>query len=330
MTSQRSFRRIGSAAVAALTLVVASACGGASGGEEFASDTIKVGVFPSFNAIASYHEDVKKSLEDDGLKVEFVTVATPADAAPQLIGGKLQFALMDMTTPLVAASQGTKFSMVAPGADGTPLDDDGWSTANIWVAQDSDVTSVKDLTDRKFGVPAINSQIWLDIRTAVDEAGGDSSQIKWVETGRTGVEQVKGGNVDATTSAEPSGTANAKDPELRHLAGYQSAGGNLGYAFVTTQQFAEGNTDLVAKFQDAILAGNKAFNALGVEEKAALGQTIMPDAPIELLEAARYPVFKEEPVSEEDIAAGIERMEKYGMLDGSNAPSAEDMIVESR
>ena len=58
------------------------------------------------------------------------------------------------------------------------------------VVETSD-TSVEDLPGHRFGVPALNSQIWLDLRTAVDEAGGDSSKIKWVETGRTGIEPLR-------------------------------------------------------------------------------------------------------------------------------------------
>ena len=298
----------------------------AAGGEGFKGDTIKVGVFPSFNAVAAYTDEVKSSLQDDGVQVEFVTVATPNDAAPQLIGGKLQFALMDITTPILAASQGTSFTMVAPGATGTPLEEDGWSTANIWVAKDSDIKSIKDLPGHKFGVPALNSQIWLDLRTAVDEAGGDSSKIEWVETGRTGIDQLKAGNVDATTTAEPGGTAAAKDPELRHLTGYVSAGGNLGYAYVTTSQFAKNNPDLVKSFQDAILAGNAAFNAMSAEEKAAVGQKVIPDAPTELLQAARYPTFGEDAITGDNIQTAVDRMKKYGMLNDSNTPSADELL----
>jgi NitT/TauT family transport system substrate-binding protein len=327
MSIQRSSRRIASAAIAAATLLVASACGGGdANGEAFEGQTIKVGVFPSFNAVAAYTDKVRSTLEEDGHKVEFVTVATPADAAPQLIGGSLQFALMDMTTPILAASQGTQFTMVAPGAEGTPLEDDGWSTANIWVSKDSDIKSMKDLSGHRFGVPSLNSQIWLDVRTAVDEAGGDSSNIKWVETGRTGIDQLKGGNVDATTTAEPGGTAAAQDPDLRHLTGYVSAGGDLGYAYVATKQFATGNADLVESFKEAVLAGNAEFNAMSAEEKAQVGQKVIPDAPIELLQAARYPTFSEEPISDANITFAVDRMKKYGMLDDSNAPSADDLL----
>ncbi|UDY24587.1 ABC transporter substrate-binding protein [Nocardioides sp. Kera G14] len=329
MSSHRSSRRIALAAIAAAALTSLTACGGgsgAAGGKEFTGDTIKIGVFPSFNGLDAQAPEVAKALEADGKKVEFVTIATPAEAAPQLIGGKLQFALMDMTTPLVAASQGTKFTMVAPGAVGTDPNSDGWSTSTLWVKKDSPIKSFKDLEGKKFGVPALNSQLWLDLRTAVDEAGGDSSKIQWVETGRTGPDQLKAGNVDATVVSEPNGTAMKKDPTVRFIGSYAQAGGDLAYAFVSTQQFAKSNAALVGDFEDAIIAGNKAVNALDTAGKAALAAKVIPDIPSELLQAAVYPEFAETPVTDDNVTFAVDRMKKYGMLDGSAGITPADML----
>ena len=122
------------------------------------------------------------------------------------------------------------------------------------------------------------------------------------------------------------GTASAKDPDLRHLTGYVSAGGDLGYAYVATKQFAADNSELVQQFQKAILAGNKAFDAMSAKEKAAVGQKVIPDAPAELLQAARYPVFQKDEITSGNIEAAVERMKKYGMLEDSNAPTADDLL----
>src|SRR5690606_12868098 len=90
------------AAAAALTL---TACGG--GGDDAKSDgSVKIAVFPSFNSLSAYAADIKGTFKDHDLEVEFVTVATPAEGMPQLIGDKIDFALMDVTTPIVARSQG--------------------------------------------------------------------------------------------------------------------------------------------------------------------------------------------------------------------------------
>ena len=331
MTSPRKLTRLVAAGFVAAALATMSACGGSSaagGGKEY-TGTVKIGVFPSYQALPLYTDAATKAFKDAGIKVELVTVATPNDAAPQLIGNKLQFASMDMTVPILAASQGTQFSMVAPGSIGTALTADGWGTANIFVRADSDIKSIKDLPGHKFGVPALNSQIWLDVRTAVDEAGGDSSKIQWVETGRTGIDQVKAGAVDATTTSEPSGTAASKDPKLKHLTGFTSAGGNLAYAYVATKQFAASNPDLVKRFNDAMIEINKAYNASDVDAKAAFGQKVLPDAPVELLKASRFPAFQDKPVATDQITFAIDRMKKYGMLEGGKAPEASSLLPAS-
>jgi len=340
MTTHRSFGRIVATGAAFMTAAtVLAACGGGShsansgksgnSGKEY-TDTIHIGVFPSFSALAVSSDEAKKEFAKEGLKVQFVTVATPADAAPQLVGGKLQFALMDMTTPILAASQNTNFTLVAPVTKGTPVEKDGWGTANIWVKAGSPIKNLKELTGKTIGVPAINSQIQLDIRTAVDAAGGDSSKIKWVETGRTGVDQVKSGAVDATTTAEPSGTAMANDPKLRRLAGYASAGGNLAFEFTATKQFADANPDVVKKFEAAVLADNKAIDAAPLSAKVAAAQLLMPTAPKALLQKARYSSFQETPISAANVNAAIERMKKYGMLESGKAPKAADLLPGSK
>lgn len=326
--NSRFITKVAAAAAATLALTTLSACGAGGGDsdEEF-TGTVKVGVFPSYNALPIRTEAAKEAFAEEGLKVEFVTVATPAEAAPQLIGGQLQFAIMDMTTPILAASQGTKFAMVAPSNYGTPIGDDGWGSGNLWIGPDSDITSVEELSGKKFGVPAMNSQIWLDIRTAVDEAGGDSSTIEWIETGSTGITQLKSDRVDVTTTSEPSGTALEADKEVKHLSGFVSAGGNLAFEYVATQGFAETNPELVDKFEKAIIAGNTAFNAMSVEDKAALAQTILPEAPIELLEASRFPTFLEEEITVEAVSAAIDRMDKYGMFE-DEVPEPADLLAD--
>ncbi|WP_244928006.1 ABC transporter substrate-binding protein [Nocardioides sp. W7] len=326
MTNDHTFAKAVAAGISTIALVALSACGGSDGGDGEFDGTVMIGTFPSLNSLSLYTDAAKEAFEKEGLQVEFKTVATPAEAAPQLIGGQLQFSIMDMTTPITAASQGTDFAMVAPSNYGTPLFDDGWGTGNLWVAPGSDITSVEDIPGHKFGVPAMNSQIWLDIRTAVDEAGGDSSKIEWIETGATGITNLKSGQVDVTTTSEPSGTALAGDKEVKHLAGFVSAGGDLAFEFVSTQDFANTNPELVEKFERAVLAGNKAFNAMSTEEKAALAQTILPEASPELLRAVRFPTFLEEEIGEDSVKAAIDRMEKYGLFEDADVPAPEDLL----
>ncbi|MCA1983237.1 ABC transporter substrate-binding protein [Nocardioides nematodiphilus] len=323
---------VAAAAVAALSLGTLSACGSSSSGNANAASTgtVKVAVYPSFSSLGAYEAMADGAFKDAGLKVSFVTVNTPADVAPLLSSGQVQFGLMDMTTPVLAAAKASSAPFVfdAPATKGTPLTSDGWGTANVWVKKGSKITSVKDLQNSKFGIPQLNSQLWLDVRSNVDAAGGDSSKIQWVQIPdpTQNLTQIKSGQIDATTSAEPTGTGWAADPKVSHLAGFVSNEGHIAYSFASTKDFAAKNADVVDKFRTAIIDGNTAFNALDAAGKAKLAGTVNDKWPAELLSKARYSNFGVAAVSADDVQFSIDRMKKYQMLDASSSLKATDLL----
>lgn len=322
---------VAAAGAAALALGSLTACGSSSSASTpSTSGAIKVAVFPSFSSLGAHEALADGAFKAQGLNVSFVTVNTPADVAPLLSSGDVQFGLMDMTTPVLAAAKADKAPFVfdAPATKGTPLTSEGWGTANVWVKKGSAIKSVKDLTGSKFGIPQLNSQLWLDVRSNVDAAGGDSSKIQWVQIpdpaqNRT---QIKAGAIDATTSAEPTGTAWAADPGLTHLAGFVSNEGHIAYSFASTKSFADKNADVLKKFNTAIIDGNKKFNAKDIAAKAALAATVNKKWPAPLLTKARYSTFGEESVSATDVQFSIDRMKKYKMLDAGTSLKATELL----
>ncbi|HTW15895.1 MAG TPA: ABC transporter substrate-binding protein [Nocardioides sp.] len=326
MNTTKHSIRIPALVVAAVAAVTLTACGGdddsasASG-----TDSVKVAVFPSFNALGAHAAEIEGTFEKQGLDVEFVTVATPAEATPQLLGGKVDFALMDVTTPVIARSEGVPIVMVAPGATGTALNAEGMGTGNFWVAKDSDITSIEDIQNATFGIPQTKSQIWVDVRTVVDAEGGDSSKIEFVEVPNT-IAALKSGSVDVVTTAEPAGTAALADPDLQHLAGFVAGGeGELAYTYVTSEKFAQSNGDTVEKFATAILDANKLLNA-DPALPAQIAETYV-DAPAELLQKAVYQQFGEEAIDEEIVEAGIDRVLRYDLIAEEDAPAADDLLA---
>lgn len=325
-----SLRALVTASVAALSLGSLAACGSSSDDEATDGGTLKVAVYPSFSSLGAQQALADGAFEDEGLTIKFVTVNTPADVAPLLSSGQVQFGLMDMTTPVLAAAKASKAPFVfdAPATEGTPLTPDGWGSANVWVKKDSKIQSVKDLAGARFGIPQLNSQLWLDVRTNVDAAGGDSSKIKWVQIPdpAQNLTQIKSGQIDATTSSEPTGTSWAADAEVRHLAGFVSNQGHIAYSFASTKDYATKHADVVDKFRAAIIAGNKAFNALDAAGKAKLAGTVNSKWPAELLAKARYSNFGESAVSAADVQFSIDRMKKYDMLEASSSLKADDLL----
>ncbi|MDO5681384.1 MAG: ABC transporter substrate-binding protein [Propionibacteriaceae bacterium] len=328
--SRRAFL-FGSAGTAlALTL---TACGGGSstgsggGTGDGAPETkdITVGVFPSFNGLGGAIANTSGKFTDKGLTPKVTTFATPAEATPQLLGGQVHFALMDMTVPILAASRGVPLVMVAPGTSGKIPEHSGdIGFVNLWVRKDSPFQSPKDLTDATVAVPQINSQIWQDVRAAIDADGGDSSKTKFMEAPNT-IAALKAGQADATTTAEPGGTRTLTDGDLRPLAPIESAGGATAYAFVATRQFVTANPNTVKAFVDAIIEANKIANS----DKAAAvaAAAALMNAPADLLDKAIFPTFVEEPVSQTDLTTAIERMQRYGLLTTDNAPKPEALLA---
>lgn len=319
---------------ACATVFAAAACG-SSGAEPAAGKAggavekpnVSVAVFPSFNALGAQAAKHDNLFKGEGLNADLVTVATPAEGMPQLLGDKVQFALMDMTTPIVAKSKGVPLVMVAPGATGTPPSSDGMGVGNFWVRADSKLTSVKDIEHATFGIPQINSQIWVDIRAAVDDAGGDSSKIKFVEVPNT-LAALKAGNVDVVTTSEPSGTVALADKSIRLLSGYTAAGGDMAYAYITTKQFAQQNPNTVKAFAAAILKANRALNADQAKRSEVAATYIKADQAV--LDKARYAKLGEEPVGAASVQTAIDRVVKYGLLDKEKAPKPDDLLLSAK
>jgi ABC-type nitrate/sulfonate/bicarbonate transport system substrate-binding protein len=328
MITSGSTRRVVLAMAAIASVALASACGSSSNAAQQSAGGIEkpeitVAVFPSFNALGARAAKADGNFDTAGLKVTLSNVATPAEGMPQLLGGKVQFALMDMTVPAVARSKGVPLALVAPGAKGTPPKD-GFGVGNLWVRADSPIKTMKDVENATFGIPQINSQIWVDVRAAVDEAGGDSSKIKFVEVPNT-LSALKAGNVDVTTTSEPGGTAALADKSIRPLSGYTAAGGDLAYAYVTTQEFAKQNPNTVKAFQQAILKANAAVNA-DPAKRVQVASTYVK-APKALLEKAHFPEFGAEAITTASVQTALDRLIRYGLLEQAKAPKPADLLL---
>lgn len=311
-------------AVGALAAVALTACGGSSDADPDSDSSIRVAVFPSFNALGPRTADLEGLFDKHGLDVELVTVATPGEATPQLLGGKIDFALMDMVSPIIAKTEGVDLLMVAPGAVGTGPEDGGIGVGNFWVAEDSDIRTVADIENATFGIPQTKGMLWLDVRAAIDEAGGDSSKTEFVEVPNT-LAALRSGSVDVVTTAEPSGTATLGEEGIKPLAPFVNAGGDLAYSYVTTPRYAAENAETVDKFRDAIVEANTML----VEQDGLAAEVASTyiEADPELLSRAVYPKFLTTPIGEDNVQSAIDRMVRYQLVDEADVPAPADMLA---
>jgi len=334
MKQQGFGRQVAVVGVVGVLAASMAACGSSSGdGAGASSDkvltrTIKVGAFPTLNGLDVQIAAQEGYFKAEGLNVEVVPVKSAAEATPQLQGGQLDIAETDMTTAILAKAQNFPLIAVAPGTVGikpVPTDKVG-PGAQIWCGANSSVSSLTDLPGTKFAVPAVKTQVWLDVRSAVDAAGGDSSKIQFIETPDT-PGAIKAGNVPCGVAPEPQGTSLLADKDLKWLSNFPTADGGLAYMFVTGTKLAQQSPATMAAFQRAMLKANAAANAdhaLSVKvATSVMGATWSP----EVLSKAMYPSFDEQNITEADVTKASDRVVQYGMLDKSAVPAPSSLIA---
>jgi NitT/TauT family transport system substrate-binding protein len=195
-------------AATAVTLVLA-ACGGPSdAGPEGGSPAdgeltpVTVGVIPIVDVAPIYLGVQEGFFEDRGLDVTLELAQGGAAIVPAVVSGEYQFGFSNVTSLLVASSQGLPLKAVAAGnfTTGTPGEDFG----AIVVPEDSDVEDAADLAGKTVAVNTLNNIGDTTIRKVVADAGGDPAAVEFVEMGFPDMPAAVAGNqVDAAWVVEP-------------------------------------------------------------------------------------------------------------------------------
>lgn len=323
------FRRFGSLIAAGTLAVSLVACSDSGGGGSENVSELTVGSSPSLAALSLQGALANGHFEEGGLSVNAVPNKSANDAVPQLLNGGIQVAQMDMLTFFKARSEGLPLKIVAgageqstDGGDGVP------SGAGVVVNPDSDISTPVDLVGRNVGVPAIKTQTWMNIRAIVDGAGGDSSQIEFVEVppAQT-IDLVNRGEVEASTPSEPLMSASIAEDKVKliHSTDVPGLQGVPSSAFVATEDFVNNNPETVRKFAEAIYASAAEVNgdrevALDVAENQI---NLRP----EQLEHVFVPALASDHPTPEELQKVIDLAIRYEVL--TEAPDTGDMVAQA-
>ena len=115
-----------------------------------------------------------KLFEAEGLEVEFVSPATPADGLKLLASGGVQFATAHSTEVITARSKGLPVVSIATNHQ--------YGTAGIMVPAESGVTSLKQLEGKTLGVTGIPFNRTM-LEYCLKKAGVDLDKVKIVIVG---------------------------------------------------------------------------------------------------------------------------------------------------
>ncbi|QGU08223.1 Taurine-binding periplasmic protein precursor [Corynebacterium occultum] len=248
---------LASVGVLALGLVsCSSAEGNEGGGNAENKSELKIGSSPSLASLSLQGAIANGHFGEDGLTVEVVPNKSANDAVPQLLNGGIDIAQMDMITFLKARNEGLPIQIVAgAGEQSTDGVEGEISGAGVVANPDSDIEGALDLVGRTVGVPAIKTQTWMNIRAIVDEAGGDSSQIDFVEVpSAQTIDLVNRGQVDASTPSEPlqSSSIAQNKVKLVHSTDVPGLKGAPSSVFVASEDFVTKNPETVENFADSV------------------------------------------------------------------------------
>ena len=307
--------RAAAGALAIGLLVAACGSGPASGPAGSAQDgttAITVGTSPTLSNAALYRAHGAGYFTERKLAATLSPVQSGAAAVPLLLNGQLQFTAADPVAAIVAVSRNVPITIVAPGnvASGDPALD---ATA-ILVKGDGPVQSARDLAGRTVAVNALNGLSHISTLRTVDQDGGTSSAVRFVELPLPQmVDAVARGQVDAAVVNEPFATE-GKEAGLRKIASPFAVAlpGVPQLVYIAAKPYAAQNPQVVQAFSEAIMEAN-GYLATHPDEVRTIGRT-STQTPPEQLDKIMLPTYTAEPVDRDVLAALMELMVRYGAL----------------
>lgn len=305
-------RRLLAAAGSAVLLVSTSACGGGNEETEDGLTKVSVGAIPIVD-VAPLHLGIDQGyFETQGLDVEVTNTSGGAQAVPGVVSGDFDFAFGNVTSLIVAQNEDLPLEVVTNGVSSTGKD--GEDFGGIVVPEDSSITGPEQLEGKTVAVNNLENIGDTTVRNSVREAGGDPSDIKFMELPFPDMPAaVEKGEVDAAWIVEPFLTTAIEGGATEIASNFVDAHEELTIAvYFTSQQVAQQDPELVDKFTTAMNHSLSYADSNPEEVRRILGTyTDMDEA---LIEEIRLPAFPPEPNMESvETISGM--MEDDGLID---------------
>ncbi|TFV83384.1 ABC transporter substrate-binding protein [Blastococcus sp. CT_GayMR16] len=265
------------AAVAVAALLTVAACGGsddAGNGDSTSggTDQVTIGLIPIVDVAPIYLGQEQGFFADRDIELTVELAQGGAAIVPSVMSGNAQFGFSNVVSMMVAASGGLPVRLVGPGVRSTG--EQGADFNGVAVPGDSPIRTAADLEGRTVGVNTLNNICSVSINESVRKAGGDPSQLNYVELPPPDMPAaLDTGQIEATCMSEP------------FLSGYLARGGRTvasNYVdvapeadiavYFTSAELLESDPDLVERFTEA-LAESHAYAQEHPDETRAIVTT---------------------------------------------------------
>jgi NitT/TauT family transport system substrate-binding protein len=268
-----------------------ASAGGASTAAE--PDQVTVGIIPILDVAPIYVGQEQGFFEERGIELTLQPAQGGAAIVPAVLNGETQFGFSNVVSLMIGHSQGLPLQIVTPANASTGVDGEDFQA--IGVRSDSDIQTAADLEGRTVGVNTLNNICTVSINESVRQAGGDPTQLNYVEIPPPDLNAaLDGGRIDAACMGEPFLSAHRAQGHRIIASNFvDMAPEALIGAYFTSDQLVESDPDLVERFTaameeslayadenpDAVRAAAATYTALSEEQLAAL---TLPSFPTEI------------------------------------------------
>ncbi|MDQ0239549.1 ABC transporter substrate-binding protein [Arthrobacter bambusae] len=300
------------AGIIGASLLALTACGGTAASDTAsATHKITVTVSPIVDVAPLYLAQQQGFFKEKNLDVTINVAPTSGARIPSLVSGSAQFALIGTADMLQAVAAGVPLRAVGVTTVTTnvPAND----TGKVYVKGTGSIKSPADLNGHTIAVGSLGGGGELSLRAALDQAGADSSKIKFLEMPLDSMPNgLQNGQVDAISSIAPF-TAAAEASGARYLMspGAISTPGAAQEPVVAAQDYLAKEPNTVKDFIGALAKGTD----YAAQHPDAV-RKILPTfskTPQALADTMQLPVFQSH-LTKAQVAVWADLMLKYGFI----------------
>ncbi len=182
-----------------------------------------------------------------GLNVEITPMASGAVVAAAVAGGAVQFGNSSLVTLIEAHAKHLPFTLVATSG----MVETNVPYARLVVRKDAPFKTARDLNGKTIATPALRDLNAITTMAWVDQNGGDSTTLRFIElSAATTLQAIGDGRVDAAILGTPVLTQGLETGQIRVFAKAFDAVSKrfIHIGWFTTDDFAAKNRDIVERF----------------------------------------------------------------------------------
>jgi NitT/TauT family transport system substrate-binding protein len=244
----------------ALVLAIFIAAMGVTRAQVPALTTIHFIAAPGDDLLGFWYAQKMGFFTKAGLNVVYEPSASGAAVTPAIVGGAADIGRTSINSLIAAHVRNIPFVLIAPAA---VHEKQKSVNSGVLIALNAPFKSVLDLQGKTVSSTELGSIGAIGLRALIDELGGDSSTLHFVELPTGAITAaLQQGRIDAGISNEPVMTRDLAGGKVRVLAdmldGYP--GVTLEAAYFAMHDWAAANQDVIRRFVLALRQGNAYAN----------------------------------------------------------------------